>query len=215
MSDIELLDRTRESITLGWTPAPGMAAYSIERIGPIRGGRKLDDEPHELLGVSYVPRFCDTDLQTGARYAYHFRSIPDPTVQPEPPADEDLVHTRTLPETEYVDCMEWFERFMRPMFPRELSDSIRWCEQWWRHPEALYVVHQMWQSYEAMRSPEPPAPPGKQRAEWLVVFFYPLLAHLVNPAGPFAGCAITHREMGGEMHHEPPKTRPLLHVPVP
>lgn len=209
MANAKVVHVTRESVTLAWEMLDGAAAYLVARVGPIVPG---SDPENRLLATCYEPTFCDATLTPGARYVYVIELVPAPGAA-DVEEDRQRIGVRTLPETEFPNSMEFFERFLRPTFPRALDEGTRWCRLWWEHPEAVYVVEQLWASYEALRPPDPPEMPGKQRAEWLVAYFYPLFERLLFQHGPFNGCAINALEMGGRWHG--PKSEPLLHDPKP
>jgi hypothetical protein len=75
-----------------------------------------------------------------------------------------------------------------------LRDTFAWCPQWWRHPEAAFVVESLWRSYEAHRPPDDPLEPSNDHAYWLVQIAYPLLARLWQPDTMFRGCDADHEE---------------------
>jgi len=202
--DAQVVHVSRESVLMTWTMAEGAVAYMVARRGPLVPGQDSPDEV--ILAACYEPVFCDAVLEPGSRYQYRIEQIRDESTEE---IDQQFLRIRTLPETEFPDSRTFFEQFLATTFARDRQASIgvRWCEQWWLHAEAQYVVDQLWASYEALRSPEPPDPPGKQRAEWLVAFAYPLLDRLFAQKACFEGCANTGREKDGVMHA--PKVLPL------
>ena len=206
MPNLQVTHVTRTSVLLSWDVDPVAVAYSLRRQGPHRPGRQ---SPDVLLAACYTDSYCDTELAAASSYTYVLRMMPDLAASPAPPVDEESVRARTLPETEYPNSLAFFTDFLAPTFPRSLGSDLAWCEQWWRHPETRYVIDQLWASYEAMRPPMPPEPPGKHRAEWLIAYFSPLLDRLLVSKGPHEGCTLDVHENDGILHS--PKSLPLPH----
>lgn len=205
MANLEVVELTRTSIVLEWDFNPRAVAYRIERQDPPQ--RDGDPPPDRLLlAAVYSGVFCDVNLTPGTRYSYLVTMMPDPAIQP-PERDVEEVTRRTLPETEFPDARAFFADFMAGTFQRRLGSVHKWCEEWWRHPEAAYVVEQLWCSYEALRPPDTPAGPTKHRAEWLVGYFYPLFDRLLSPTTTFDGCAVSAAETDDGVLHQPRTTR--------
>lgn len=80
---------------------------------------------------------------------------------------------------------QFFEGFLKHVYARDPDNSaVIWCPRWFEHPEALYVVEELWRSWETQRMV-----PGVGEAIWLVNFFYPLMTKLTDATGGFHGCS--------------------------
>ncbi|HEX6681294.1 MAG TPA: DUF4913 domain-containing protein [Candidatus Limnocylindrales bacterium] len=212
MANLQVTRITRESVVLEWDFSDQATAYMVSRLGP-RGVEGVEPEDR-ALAACYEGTFCDHTLTPGSRYTYTVRMIANREIE-NPDDDVDEIHVRAQPATEFADARAFLTGFLSTTFPRHQDEHVRWCEEWWRHPEAAYVVEQLWCAYEALRPLDPPAFPGKHRAEWLVVFLYPLMDRLTHEQGPFAGCYGPNDDVGGLRHQAPMKQQPLPHIADP
>ena len=90
-----------------------------------------------------------------------------------------------VPTLVYHDSIEWFEQYWCYVYRRETSTrSPLWCEEWWKHPEALTRIELMWRSWEAARQSD--SMTGV--AAWMVNIADPMMAQLLSPEGTFKGC---------------------------
>lgn len=191
---VEVVNVSRESVTLSWSAHPAAFGYTIRRLN------RVDDVMHdELRAVVYEGLYCDPGLQAGTEYLYEMSSIPDPDNEPpDEPIDVQRVRIRTLPELEYPDLGAFFADFIAPTFRRRLAPAAyRWCPHWRQHPEVRYALEQLWHAYEAMRPPEHPQPPGKIRMEWLILFAWPVLERLAGQEGPMHDCYLDDESPDG------------------
>lgn len=94
------------------------------------------------------------------------------------------------------------DRFIH-LVGRPAPDSGRvWCEEWYRHAQALSRLDSIWRAWEVLRYDG-----GLGISTWWVQHVDPNLAALMDPVdGPFARC--------NEGHH-PDSVEPLPHVPAP
>lgn len=97
--------------------------------------------------------------------------------------DEDDLGVE-LPEPLCVDVQTWVEHVYSPTFVRKISQTQRWCAQWWAHPEAIVRLTALWQTWEAARLVED----GSGMADWLRNYLDALNPVLLSPDGPFASC---------------------------
>lgn len=200
---------TRVTALLVWDVREGAVAFHV--------GRRLRsavDEDFELLAMiaPEQPMFMDPALSADTLYLYEVTEIRRAPGEGEEsrPAQVETVLVRTKPPNEFADRESFYMGFLANIFRRKLASDgeATWCEEWWRHPEAGYVIDQLWHSYEATRPPDPPAAPGAGRAQWLVQILYPLLERMVLAHGPFIGC--DPREPTGERHRSKNSRLPHL-----
>jgi hypothetical protein len=86
----------------------------------------------------------------------------------------------------------WVHRLLIPVYGREVSSTAPWCPEWWRHPEAVALLHGLFLAWELLTGAgsDPTGP-----AVWHRDFLGPTMAALRDPSGPFAGCKPgAHRE---------------------
>lgn len=91
-------------------------------------------------------------------------------------------HFQSLEEfvTDYV--LENWER-------KNTSDDgdLRWCAQWWEHPEAIARLEHAWEAFEAARREPPPA-----MSSWWRDHLDHHMGRLTDPRGPFEQCDHTN-----------------------
>jgi hypothetical protein len=90
-------------------------------------------------------------------------------------------------EPQYGTVEEWVRDYLLPTFSRptgELGASgrWRWCEQWWRHDEAVTILTALWYGWEHA------AIQVTGMLDWLPRLYY-LLPILCGDDGPFRLCA--------------------------
>lgn len=205
----------REAVTFAWPMHPEAYGYMVRRVTR-RPDDVLDDIPRAVV---YEGLYCDPGLRPGTEYLYEVLSIPNPEAaeQPNEPVDRHRVRVTTLPELEYPSVHAFFADFVAPTFRRRLASSgVRWCPEWYAHPEALFAITELWNAFEAMRPPDPPLPPGKARAEWLTVFGWPILNRLSDQDGLFRDCYLTEEDGGGRCHTplDAARAQPLPNIPL-
>lgn len=84
---------------------------------------------------------------------------------------------------------DFFDRFLSLIYFRKKSThDSRWCEYWWKHPEAYFRVMTMWRSYEQMRADEPMT----GVANWMVHIGDPMMRALMDEQGTFVHCKNAH-----------------------
>lgn len=116
----------------------------------------------------------------------------EPSVQPNETAEE-LVEVRPLnpdePQNYFQSLDDFVRSFIAYIYERPCTAATRtWCPEWWRHPEAVYRLDQLWKSWEHMRVEQPATGP----VTWLVSYADPIMSVLFDPAGPFKGCSPEH-----------------------
>ncbi|RJQ66273.1 DUF4913 domain-containing protein [Pseudonocardiaceae bacterium YIM PH 21723] len=83
----------------------------------------------------------------------------------------------------------WVRTHIAPMERRTTTTGegggLRWCRQWWRHPDAVERFGAIYMAYKRLRTEED--------ATWLSVYLRdhldPHIATLTSPYGPFYGCS--------------------------
>lgn len=106
----------------------------------------------------------------------------------------------------FASLPEFVEEYVTRTFRRHLkSSSLRWCEQWWEHPEAVVALDAMWHSFESHR--RHPA----SLSDWLVHRAWPIMDRLTGDQSPFEGCKHTHEEQAA--NHSPTQRRLPIGIP--
>ena len=167
---------TRSTVHLTWRTENPHQGFDVQRA--------LPKEQPELIATVRDRIFIDGTVKAGTTYAY--RVSTNGAASPE----AATLAVVTAPELEYATAKDFYNSFLSPTFRRDHAhpDRVRWCKEWWKHGEALFVVIELWNSWEAMRPPPPPAPPGVDRAVWFRDYATPLLQGLWDPCGTFSGC---------------------------
>ena len=83
-----------------------------------------------------------------------------------------------------ADVETWVEHVYTVVFIRRISQSQRWCSQWWAHAEAIIRLSALWRTWEAARVSEE----DSAIADWLRTYFDTLNPVLLSDDGPFASC---------------------------
>lgn len=206
MTDVEVTALTRRSAAFRWRVTKGVDAYLVERQRP---GVENDPWLELALVKPTQPMFGDPGLEPATRYMYQFTEIMEEGEVREPLTER--VGVMTQPETEFASVQEFVEKFVAPTFRRELTPNGNtvWCDEWWRHAEAVRVMEATWWSYEAHRPAQPPEFPTKARADWFAFHFFPLWDRLVVAHGTFRMCA-----PGKDKHSIRMKTLPVVVNPT-
>ena len=99
----------------------------------------------------------------------------------------------TAPDQEfaYPNVEAWVGEWVVAVFARRRAGAgaIRWCPQWWAHPEAVVRLEGLWRAWEVLRRD-----PNLGMATWLRDHFDPQWRILTGDTGPFLGCE-------GDKHH--------------
>lgn len=191
---LEVADVGRTTVSLKWSREwndPGNpSSYQIYRT--------VAPAPMERIAMVVGRKFIDPDCDPVTTYTYRVVTVGLPVVE------EDNVQITTRPLTEYPDSDEFFHDYLSKLFARDpRGQGLRWCPEWQRHMEATVVVNELWRSYEAHRPPDDPTTPSTERAVWLTVYAYPLMAHLWAPDGGLKDCS-HNPEMPSLVHPEFP-----------
>lgn len=73
--------------------------------------------------------------------------------------------------------------------------GMRWCAQWWQHPEAAVRFEALWRAFEAVRDPEPDQGDDTWLSTWIRDHVDRHMPVLLDPQGPFGSCTPTeHRD---------------------
>lgn len=83
----------------------------------------------------------------------------------------------------FPDLESWVHEFFVLTFGRH-SENLRWCAQWWDHPEAVFRLDALWRTWEAAS-----LDPVRGVADWIQNRLDPNLVELFSVDGPFALCA--------------------------
>ena len=90
------------------------------------------------------------------------------------------------------------ERMVSGIWDRVITDQHRWCDQWWRHPEAVYGLTCLWHAWEETHVSD-----AEARMRWLLSYSYPLMDRLASANGPFSRCK-PNCTLGGRGHSSRP-----------
>ena len=90
-------------------------------------------------------------------------------------------------EPQFASCEEWVNSWLLPMWTRSLDhDSVTWCPQWWRHPEAVARLTALWLAWEQLR-----LEPGAAMSSWWRDHADHHLPVLLGAQNVFKGCGPT------------------------
>ncbi|MGN2637201.1 DUF4913 domain-containing protein [Nocardia takedensis] len=92
-------------------------------------------------------------------------------------------------EPVFTDVTEFVGVFLVQIYQRQVSDSSDtvWCEQWWRHPEAVARLDALWRAWERLQRDE-----RAGLSIWLLDYADKHMGMLLNPRGPFKYCSVRH-----------------------
>lgn len=161
--------------------------------------RSKTGDPLEHVATVKDARFTDTELDAAETYLYAILTT-QLAVQ-----DNAQASVQTERELEYLTVHEFYLKFFAPTFRRDLTNSSvrRWCPEWWRHPEVVFVLTELWHSYEDHRAPDPPKEPGSARMDWFIYHGKVALEWLLDFEGPFRGCDARDDHDNGKCHALP------------
>lgn len=109
------------------------------------------------------------------------------------PANATRDDADAQPTTYYSSLMEWFEDFFKQVYRRSFSGAhLTWCDQWWRHPEAVSRLDALWRAWEHLRQE-----PGLGMSVWWRDHVDPHMAALTSPEGCLKGCQPTAQSESG------------------
>lgn len=169
----------RTTVRLEWTrewTAAQPTSYQITRC--------IAPAPMERIALTVPRKFIDPDCRPNTTYQYTVS-----TVGLVPPESETIQVT-TRPPTEFPDSVAFFHEYLSKLFARaQQGQDLRWCAQWQEHMECVVVINELWRAYEAHRPPDDPTTPSTERAVWLVVYAYPLMAQLWSAEGTLRNCS--------------------------
>ena len=88
------------------------------------------------------------------------------------------------PELYFSTLPQFVEQLLVPMYRRSLgANTLTWCAEWWRHPEAIVRLEALWRSWEHLR-----LDPATGMSVWLRDHLHHHIAILLSSDGPFKGC---------------------------
>lgn len=203
MKGLTIAAATRETLTLRWQPPSGVGVDGYE-ISQGEAGRDM-----ALIAVVPGTVFIAPGLNPATRYRYRVQEIRLEDFVPSDDDDVEVMRTSgaTLPELEFPDRVAFFREFLAPTFARA-RNATPWCQEWQQHEESFWLMGELWNSYEASRPADPPAPPDGGRMSWAVHYAYPALDRLFLPDGTFKGCKQENADLEGGTWHKP-QARPL------
>jgi hypothetical protein len=111
---------------------------------------------------------------------------------------------------QYPNVEAWVRDYFLPSFPRPAGElgaagRWRWCEQWWRHDEAVTILTALWYGWEHA------AVQTLGMLDWLPRLYY-LLPILTGDDGPFRLCAPTTGDLPAR--HDTPTIADITPAPA-
>ena len=111
-------------------------------------------------------------------------------------ADHDPTKTAGVAEgapLQYATVEDWVRDYLLPSFPRPAGElgaagRWRWCEQWWKHDEAVTILTALWYGWEHA------AIQVLGMLDWLPRLYY-FLPILCGDDGPFRLCALNNGDL--------------------
>jgi hypothetical protein len=105
------------------------------------------------------------------------------------PQENRVSSGEEAPPPVFASVEEWVEQYFLVVFARSTGGTLRWCDQWRTHAEAVLRLEALWRSWETLR-----LDPNLGMATWLTNFLDPQLGSLLHAQGTFGGCtADRHR----------------------
>jgi hypothetical protein len=113
-------------------------------------------------------------------------------------------------DPQYPNVEAWLRDYLLPSFPRPAGElgaagRWRWCEQWWRHDEAVTILTALWYGWEHA------AVQTLGMLGWLPRL-YNLLPILASDDGPFRLCTPASGDLPAR--HEMPAPAEILPAPA-
>jgi hypothetical protein len=110
---------------------------------------------------------------------------------------------------QYPNVEAWVRDYLLPSFPRPAGElgaagRWRWCEQWWRHDEAVTILTALWYGWEHS------AVQTLGMLDWLPRLYH-LLPILAGDDGPFRLCSPTAGDLLAR--HEMPSVAEVVAAP--
>lgn len=84
----------------------------------------------------------------------------------------------------FTSVEDWVDQYWSVVFVRPVGGSVRWCEEWREHPEAVLRLEALWRSWETLRLDA-----NLGMATWLTSFADAQVSALTSAAGTFASCS--------------------------
>jgi hypothetical protein len=86
----------------------------------------------------------------------------------------------------FASAEDWVDHYWSVVFVRAVGGTVRWCNQWREHPEAVLRLEALWRSWETLRLDA-----NLGIATWLTTFADPQISALTSGVGTFASCTPT------------------------
>ncbi|MEU7753688.1 DUF4913 domain-containing protein [Micromonospora sp. NPDC049171] len=101
----------------------------------------------------------------------------------------------------YSTVEQWVATYLLPTFPRPAGEvgmtRWHWCEQWWRHDEAVTRLTALWYGWEQARLQLTGMLPWLRELDHQLPILY-------GDDGPFRNCAASS-DLGVTRHHSSPE----------
>ena len=115
-------------------------------------------------------------------------SVSTPTPGPDKPVDT------STPARVYPRLELWVNNWLAPTLSRRESSHLKWCRQWWEHPEVVVRLDSLWRGWEAARRDDNPT----AMSGWWVYHLDAHLRQITAADGPLHKCT------GREHYASPP-----------
>jgi hypothetical protein len=102
----------------------------------------------------------------------------------------------------YSSAVEFFADLLAESYVREVNEgaAFAWCQEWYKHPEALIRMESIWRAWEHLR-----LEPALGISTWWLNHADPHMRVLMDKEGPFKKCAYDG--------HKPPRSLGLASLP--
>jgi hypothetical protein len=117
-----------------------------------------------------------------------------------PPAEPRPADAEAAPKLYCASLPEFLDQVLFPLYRRKVGggrDDVRWCEQWWKHAEAIARLDALWRAWEHLR-----LDPATGISVWFRDHADPHMAILLSEHGPFANCQLAHAHRDTEASHQ-------------
>lgn len=170
-------------------------ALELERKKLARGAEQLEAKAREELAKA---RRAFRRAGTKLSRAEERRDTAAAQVEAEKQAIREAIAAGLLadaeapPQPRFATVDLFVERFVLPNWVhRYVSKSVRWCDHWWEHAEAITRLEAIWEAFEVMR-----LQPAPSFSTWLRDHFDVHMRTLTDPDGAFHECdwkEVVHR----------------------
>jgi hypothetical protein len=106
-------------------------------------------------------------------------------VRQRPVGSGRVVRRSAGPPADMYDLQDWVEHWFSRILERRVSNTRRWCPQWYNHPEVVTRLWVLYHSYHETMLYED----ATGQSQWFIEHLDKHLDFLLSSDGPFAGCS--------------------------